>query len=73
MKLGWLTAWWDQIRRRPPVDPWNDDPEIKRERERQHDDGTTDAAQAFRIRHQLQDHWNENLRESWRHHTRGPG
>lgn len=47
--MGWLTEWWDQIRRRPPVDPWNEDPEILRERDRQHREGIVDRATARRL------------------------
>jgi hypothetical protein len=49
MNMGWLVAWWHQISRRPPGDPWNDDPEITRERERQHREGIADAATTRRI------------------------
>ena len=62
MKFGWLTAWWHQLSRRPPADPWNDDPEIRRERDRQHREGVIDAATIYRNR----DRWNERLRESWK-------
>jgi hypothetical protein len=62
MKTNWLAAWWHQLTRRPVADPWNHDPEIVRERDRQHRDGVTDAATAYRNR----DWWNERLRESWR-------
>ncbi len=62
---GWFSAWWDQIRRRPQADPWNDDPEITRERDRQHETGVTDAAQAYRLRREIRDRYNERLRQSW--------
>lgn len=64
--MGWLMAWWDAIRRRPSPDPWNDDPEIRRERERQHDEGVTDAAQAYRLREQLRARRIEMHADTWR-------
>lgn len=66
MRFGWLLAWWDQIRGRPPVDPWNDDPEIKRERDRQHRDGVTDGATAYRIQQQLRERRIDAQTEAWR-------
>lgn len=65
MRLGWLTAWWDQIRKKAPSDPWNEDPDILRERERQHREGVVDAYAARLAREALalrreQQFWQRN-------------
>lgn len=65
MNLGWLTAWWNQILRRPSADPWNDDPEIVQERERQHREGITDAATAYRLRQQLRERRVDMQTRTW--------
>lgn len=65
MRLGWLTAWWHQIRRRPDPDPWNDDPEIVAERRRQHREGITDAATAFRARQQMRERRVDMQTRAW--------
>ena len=66
MNFGWLTAWWDALARRPPADPWNDDPEIQRERKRQHDEGITDAATRYHLRRQLRERRVDVQMEAWR-------
>jgi hypothetical protein len=66
MNVNWLVAWWHQLTRRPAVDPWDHDPDIVAERERQHRDGVTDAVTVYRNR----DRFNERLRESWRQQPR---
>lgn len=43
--VNWLLAWWYQLTRRAPFDPWSHDPEIVRERARQHNEGVVDAFQ----------------------------
>jgi hypothetical protein len=53
MNLGWLAEWWAQIRRKPAGDPWNDDPQIMAERNRQHRLGITDAYTAAQARAQM--------------------
>lgn len=69
MNLGWLTAWWDQLVGKAAADPWNDDPEIKQARDRQHRDGVTDGATAYRIQQQLRERRIDTQTEAWRRHV----
>lgn len=42
--IGWLVAWWRQIRGETGGDPWTDDPQIVEARRRQHELGISDHA-----------------------------
>jgi hypothetical protein len=64
MNFDWLAAWWDQIRRKAPSDPWNDDPEVRRVRERQHREGITDAVTAYRAR-EWRRRWIDAQSQAW--------
>ena len=66
MNFGWFAAWWHQLTKQPVSDPWNDDPEIQRERDRQHREGITDAATAYRARQQLRQRRIRTTTETWR-------
>lgn len=68
MNFDWLAAWWDQIIGNPPADPWNDDPEITRERDRQHREGITDGATAYRMQQELRARRIDAQAEAWRRH-----
>ena len=62
--MGWLSAWWRQIRGETGGEPWEDDPQIVAARERQHEIGVSDLATARRLE---ADFWRHKLDEA-RHH-----
>lgn len=53
---SWVSAFWNQIKGTPVPDPWDTDPDIIRERERQHALGVTDVASVYRAESQF---WRE--------------
>lgn len=60
----WLKAWWQAIVGPPRTDPWEDDPQIRAERQGQHD--RIEAATRWDLERQVRERRRRATEEAWR-------